>query len=387
MRRLRGAAAAATAAALVLGPALAGCSASTSSFVTASGRGLEAGGTPLTVVGINVYDAASTDSFSCRPDSRLDDDALEEAFAARADDGVTAVRFWAFQTYTDAGRDWSGMDRVIAAAKAHGMRVFPVLEDGPGDCSTGTDGVPLDRVDGDTWYSSGYERPLGSAALSYRDYAVLVAEHYADEPTIAGWTLVNEAETSRRDLRGRSVLVGFAKDMGRRIAAVDPNHLVTLGTQANGAPGASGPDFRDVYALPEMGFVEVHDWPRNGSDPGQAMPGAVPDGTKAGALPRARSRQCRMRTAPLACSFAIAEELDKPLVVGEAGITATTPGQRRQRAEVFEGKIDAAFADGAAGYLVWHWSTEETDGYDVVRGADDPLMGVIGAAASEQAGR
>ena len=207
------------------------------------------------MVGYNVYDAAATDSFSCRPASRLDDAGVEATFSTLADRGVTAVRFWAYQTYTVAGRDWSGVDRVVAAAKAHGMHVLPVLEDGPGDCSTGQAGVSLDRVDGDTWYTKGYRRPLGSATMSFRDYAPMVARHYRDEPTILGWTLVNEAETSQRDAAGRSVLVGFAKDMAARVRAADPNHLVTLGTQANGAPGTSGPDFRDVYSLPGMGFA------------------------------------------------------------------------------------------------------------------------------------
>ena len=382
-------AAAALVALLGLAPALAGCSsaAAPDPFVTADGRGFVAGGEPLTVVGYNVYDAAATDSFSCRPASRLDDAGVEATFAELADQGVTAVRFWAYQTYTVAGRDWSGVDRVVAAAEAHGMHVLPVLEDGPGDCSTGQAGVSLDRVDGDTWYTKGYRRPLGSATMSFRDYAPMVAAHYRDEPTILGWTLVNEAETSQRDAAGRSVLVGFAQDMAARVRAADPNHLVTLGTQANGAPGTSGPDFRDVYSLPDLGFAEVHDWPREGRDPTQAMPGAVPDGTRAGALPEPGSPQCRSLAAPVACSFALARRLGKPLVVGEVGITATDAEQRRQRAEVLAGKMRAAFADGAAGYLLWHWSSAQTDGYDVVPGTDDPVVAVVERVAREQAAR
>ena len=382
-------AAAALVALLGLAPVLAGCTPGegTSPFVSAEGRVFVADGEPLTVVGYNVYDAAATDSFSCRPASRLDDAGVESTFARLAEQGVTAVRFWAYQTYTVAGRDWSGMDRVIAAAKANGVHVLPVLEDGPGDCSTGEAGVSLDRVDGDTWYTEGYKRPLGRATMSFRDYAPLVAEHYRDEPTILGWTLVNEAETSQRDAEGRSVLVGFAEDMAARVRAVDPNHLVTLGTQANGAPGASGPDFRDVYSLPGMGFAEVHDWPRDGRDPTQAMPGAVPDGTRAGALPAPGSERCRSLAAPVACSFAVAADLGTPLLVGEVGITATDDEQRERRAEVFAGKMAAAYADGAAGYLLWHWSSAQTDGYDVVPGTDDPVVGVVGRVAAQQAER
>ena len=104
------------------------------------------------------------------------------------------------------------------------------------------------------------------------------------------WMLVNEAETSQRDRRGRSALVPFASDMATRVKLADPHHLVTLGTQANGALGTSGPDFRALYSLP---------------DPGSA--------------------ECRSVEAPLACSFAIARQIGVPLLIGEVGIAATDP--------------------------------------------------------------
>ena len=63
--------------------------------------------------------------------------------------GATVVRFWAYQTYTDGGRDLTGVDRVIRSARKAGMRVLPVLEDGPGDCTTGDPGVSKQEYPGD----------------------------------------------------------------------------------------------------------------------------------------------------------------------------------------------------------------------------------------------
>ena len=368
--------------------ALAGCGAPAgvtdggggSPFVTVDGRRFAVGGRPLAVVGVNLYDAAATDRYSCRPASRMDPGQLAAAFDVLKAHGVTTVRFWAMAPFTDAGRDWSGVDRVVALAKERGMYLVPTLEDGPGNCSTGPRTVPLWATDDDTWYGSGYREPLGSARTSFRDYAPLVAAHYRDEPTILAWMLVNEAETSQRDAQGRSVLVGFAADMAARVRAADPNHLITLGTQSNGALGTSGPDFRDVYSLPGLDFAEAHDWPREGRDPDLAMPGAAADGS----LPASDSPECLRVQASLACSFSIASEIGKPLVVGEVGITATEPGQVAPRARVFAEKMSTAFADGAAGYLVWHYSSAPTDGYDVVAGTDDPLLDVIARQSRAQ---
>ena len=367
------------AAVLLLLSGLTSCSDPASGFVARDGRRLTLDGQPYRFVGVNLYDAAASDRYSCRPASRIDTDDLDEQFRwLREHAGVTVVRFWAYQTYTDGGRDFSAVDGVVQAAKRAGVRLVPVLEDGPGDCSTGEPGVSLADAGGGTWFSQGYREPYGDARLSFRDYARVVAQHYADEPTILAWMLVNEAETSQRDAEGRSQLVSFAGDVSAVVHAADPNHLVTLGTQGNGAPGGSGADFRDVYNQDGLDFVEVHDWAHYGSDT-EALPGADADG----ALPAAESEQCRSTSAPIACSFAIAEEIEKPLVVGEVGITATDEAGRTRRSELIGAKAEAAFAAGAAGYLPWHFSSTATDGYDLVRGDDDPLFAVLQAVSED----
>ena len=350
------------------------------------GRQFTVDGKPFRFVGFNLYDAAASDRYSCRPASRIPPEDLEDHFRWLHDEaGVTVVRFWAYQTYTDGGRDYSAIDRVVAAARATGIRLIPVLEDGPGDCSTGEPGVPLAEADGGNWFSQGYREPYGSARISYRDYVRAITEHYRDEPVVMAWMLVNEAETSARDEQGRSVLVSFAGDVAGLVHSVDRNHLVTLGTQGNGAPGASGPDFLAVYNQTDLDFVEVHDWARHGAGSDSdtdALPGAGPDGS----LPAVDSSTCTSSTAPVACSFAIAAQIGKPLVVGEVGITATDAASRGRRAELVRAKAQAAFDAGASGYLVWHYGTGPTDGYDVVRSQGDLLFDVMRRLGSEVSG-
>jgi hypothetical protein len=78
----------------------------------------------------------------------------------------------------------------------------------------------------------------------------------------------------------------------------------------------------------------------------------------------------------IARSFAMAQQLGKPLVVGEAGIQATDASGRVRRAALLRSKIQAAFADGEDGYLIWQLNTRNTDGYVVVPGQDEPLARV-----------
>lgn len=188
---------------------------------------------------------------------------------------------------------------------------------------------------------------------------------------------MNEADTSARDPSGASALVGFAIDIAGVIRSVDTRHLITVGTQGNGAPGASGPDFSVVYKLSQISFSEVHDWGYWGSDT-DPMPGGT-----SGAPPVASSPECFREDAPIGCSFARNVALDKPLVVGESGMKGVTSHDRILRSSRMRAKMIAAFAAGASGYLVWSVTTADTDGYDIRIDKRDPLLPVMKRVALE----
>lgn len=323
--------------------------------------------------GFNLFDAAASSFYQCEPQHAMTDEQLRATFREmRSKANAKVVRFWAYQPFTKGATDFEGVDRVIKAAKAEGLLVLPVLEDGPGYCTTGTRGQAKNNWQDDTYYTEGYREKYGSASLSLVDYARKMAEHYKDEKTIAAWSIMNEAETNRRDSDGKSPLVSMAREVAQVIHKADPNHLVTLGTQGNGAPGNSGSDFQDIYSLSELDFTEVHDWTFYGSDT-QAMPGALSNGD----LPAADSSQCQDKSAKIACSFAISKELNKPIIVGEIGIKATDSSGKQRRAKLIDAKAQAAKKDGAAGYLLWEINTWANEGYGVVPGSNDPVLGVL----------
>lgn len=347
------------------------------SFVRRQGTDLVQGGRRLAGTGVNLFDAAAGPGWACEHASTQEE--LTAAFTELRAAGARVVRFWAFQSYTAGGTDWRGIDKVIAAAKASGMLLIPTLEDGPGWCTTGPTQQAKWQVPG--YFSEGYRRPYGTARLSLLDYAGVIAARYKDEPAIAAWMIMNEAETSERSPDGRSALVAMSGAVAAAIKRADPHHLVTLGTQGNGAPGTSGRDFADIYAQPELDYAEVHDWPREGGSETAVLAGRSADG----ALPDPDSDQCRDLGAPVACSFAIARQLGKPLVVGELGVKTGTAGGPRQRAEAVAGKVRADLAAGAALVLLWEARLPKDgggEGFDVRPGSGDPLLGVLAAGAS-----
>lgn len=373
-----------------------------SGFVTRQGTKFMLDGKEFRFVGFNLFDAANTYfpdqnkvGYSCPRDNgwwsqanifpEADLDAAMKFMKDTA--GANVLRFWAFQRYTNGGTDWSGIDKVIRVAKKNGFKLLPVLDDGPGYCTyPEPQGNAKWKLGGDTWYTTGYKQKQGSYALTYPDFVKAIVTRYKDEPAILGWAMMNEADTSMR-VNGKSALVGFATDIGNLIKANDPNHLITVGTQSNGASGASGADFNDVYGLPMIDFTEIHDWPYWAGGDYFPLPGSSDGKT----LPDVNSPDCtKTYQAKLACSIANSiRTIQKPVIIGEGGVRAkqdtfTDPQtgvalnyeqQKTRRANILESKMKAFFDNGGAGYVVWQYNKViDGEGYDVIHNSNDPLF-------------
>ena len=93
-------------------------------------------------LGVNDWGiAGSKGNYDCGardiPHIQLVDNTFSHLKAA----GASVVRFWAFQTYAQSlavnghvQRDWSALDEVFESAKAHGIRLVPVLDNEWNDC-------------------------------------------------------------------------------------------------------------------------------------------------------------------------------------------------------------------------------------------------------------
>ena len=331
-------------------------------FVKADGRNLELAGKPFVFMGVNIWGAASDQSiFDCGAEESDHAAYLERTFQSLQSLGVNVVRFFAFQSYAAGGTDLAPIKQVIDAAAAHNIRVIPVLGNHFGDCdyypSYAHDLAFTKTTD---WYDTGYRTRNSGYTLSYREYVRMIVTAFKDDPTILMWQLMNEAQVSDLSDADGAVLRAFVTDVSGLIKSIDPDHLVSIGTNATGQPGTQGPSNRALHEIATVDVVEGHDYGAD-DDP---LPG-YPD--------------ARWNTIWGAMSDAV--ELNKPFFMGEAGIQAgadsSCPHTLSQRADLLADKVRAMFREGGVGYLYWsyteHASTAGNScGYDMAPG--DPAL-------------
>jgi hypothetical protein len=214
-----------------------------------------------------MYNAAGDPTiYECGPYMSDPDTDLADWFSrAKSQAGASVVRFWAFQAYTAGGTNWQSLDRVVRIANQYSLKVIPVLENQWSACTQG-------GYKWDTWFGSAYTSPYGTYPISYQEYVRRVVTRYANEPAIAAWMLMNEAESqSTSGTADASALYSFASTMSGYVKSLDSHHLVTLGTLGGPQPGISGSNYEDILGISSIDFAEFHDY---GADD-QAMPGAV----------------------------------------------------------------------------------------------------------------
>jgi hypothetical protein len=182
-----------------------------------------------------------------------------------------------------------------------------------------------------------------------------VVAHFRGEPTLLGWELVHEAQGG-----DFAALDGFAQDVSALVRAADPNHLIALGTD-NGDSGATSrtgnpSNYQRLHAHPEIDWLDIHDF----DAPDVALRASAPE------------------------QQAIASALAKPVLNGAAGIkpTDSSAGALASRATAMNTKLEAAFAAGFVGFLVYDYYPGWTDpSYDFDARAEEPLAGPNGILA------
>src|SRR5437773_2400941 len=321
-----------------------------SPFVTKSGSNLIVNGSPLRLIGYNWHWMGT----GCGPPTDTEIDTTFSQIKTASHGNVVRTAF--YQSGSNNGA-YSDFDRYIAYAKKYGLDIVPMLVNHLTNCE------PSTATKTSSWYQSEYKQPNDGYPLSFRDYAIKLARHYANEPTIAFWQLVNEPDAGPCGAVGAQILQSFADDMTTAIKAVDPNHMVDLGV-----PGGCAGDNSTDYTMIVSGQVDLCDvW----HDYGQV----------ATSLPS----QIQQR-------IAICRDLNKPAFAGESGICAdstangdcsgtVTTTTLNQRATFFDAKLSAGFTAGLAGYIIWSKGSHSVQ-YDI--GSGDPTESVLAKYALGQ---
>ncbi len=314
-----------------------------SPFVTKSGSNLIVNGSPLRLVGYNWHWMGT----GCRVPTNTEIATTFSQIKTASHGNVVKTAF--YQSGSNNGA-YTDFDRYIAYAKEYGLYLVPMLVNHWTSCEPTTATKPP------SWYQSGYKQTDDGYPLSFHDYAIKLARHYANEPTIAFWQLVNEPNAGPCGSVGAHILRSFADDMITALKAVDPNHMVDLGV-----PGECAGDSITDYTTIVSGKVDLCNiW----DDYGQAKI----------VLPS----QMQQR-------IGVCRNLNKPSFVGESGICAdaiatgdcsgiVTTATLRQRAAFFDAKLRAGFNAGLAGYMIWNKDSQSVQD-DI--GPDDPTESVL----------
>lgn len=329
-------------------------------FIGAAGGRFTLDGAPWTFTGYDAYYAASLHTgYQCGP--ALSDQELASFFSElQQRNGSLVLRTWFFQSFQNGNPgNFAQYDRLLAAAAAHGVRLVATLSNQWGACEPGH---PYHTIG---WYQGAYKQAKDGYPLSFRDFAISMARHYAGNPTIAMWQLVNEGEAasghggSCNEAGAAQALRSFGDDVTAAIQAVDRNHLVNLGTMGGGQCGTSGADYGYVNGG-RTTVCEVHDYAHQ----------VVMGGKTSGIVPDTH----------------VCSAMGKPLFAGEVGIDASvlpnwslsglvTPVTLATRAVLFQQKMDAMFSLGVSGFLIWSKTLTPSVSWHV--GPNDPTEAVM----------
>lgn len=188
---------------------------------------------------------------------------------------------------------------------------------------------------------------------------------YKDDPAIFSWQIGNEPRCFRPDSLGQAAFVDFMWTTAALIKSLDPNHLVSSGSEGRHGCEGSLPLWEKVHSCPDIDYMNIHIWPYNWS--------WVRENTLKTNLPIAIANTDEYINEHLA----IAEKYGKPVVLEEFGFprddfqfaqgTPTTSRDAYYK-HVFSRIEESAKAGGLfAGLNFWGWgglaSQSETNIY------------------------
>ena len=326
----------------------------TSPFVTRSGTAFYLNGAPFKFAGFNIYQANSIGNCSY---TMGNGSALDTALSSIGPMQVFRTWFFQAEATNNGARDWSAFDHTLAVAKAHNVRVIATLGNQWGSCES-----PTSMYKWDSWYTGGYKtQVLPTTTVPYRNWVAEVVTRYKDDPTIAMWQIMNEAELKidNTSTCGPSAdLYNFASDISSLIKSIDPNHLVSMGTLGGSQCGTKGSDYQTLHSLPNIDTCEFHDY----GNPTQALP------------------------SNFSSDLSACNADGKPLFVGEMGMKPNDPGVNgtlQGRADLYNAKLSAQFAAGAQGILIWSWNNSGSSMTSYQVGSGDPTLGIVNKYASQ----
>ena len=113
----------------------------------------------------------------------------------------------------------------------------------------------------------------------------ITQQPYSTSKAIMAWEIANEPRCFINDSLHRAKFVEWIDSQSRMIKALDPNHLVTTGSEGKHGCEESTELFRAIHTLPCIDYACIHIWPNNWGWIGQFKQNYDADKTIAEGMP------------------------------------------------------------------------------------------------------
>ena len=168
--------------------------------------------------------------------------------------------------------------------------------------------------------------------------------NYKDDPTIMAWELSNEPRPM--DTSATKFYVNWVKSSAALIKSIDPNHLITIGTEGIISTFYSEDIYSKVHSIKDIDYCTVHLWPKTWVWYNGESDASVSDTT----LKKTRDY--------IEQHSKIAKNLNKPLVIEEFGLhrdgnSFSPKASIQNRNKYYDFVFDIGKKNDVSGYNFW----------------------------------
>ncbi|MDE7388036.1 MAG: cellulase family glycosylhydrolase [Muribaculaceae bacterium] len=228
-------------------------------------------------------------------------------------------------------------------------------------------------------YAAGFLRNDSAKAL-FADYVADIVPRYASSPALMSWQICNEPRPYGRTEEQTELFVDWIASTARLIKELDPNHMVSTGSEGYVGCEMSLDLWERIHALPEVDYATIHIWPTNW---GWVARHEATDSVE---------RAIAMTDEYITEHSAVARRLGKPLVLEEFGYPrdnqSIDPADPTTARDAYYSHIIGAFRSDSltlSGYNFWAWGGEGTPGVTYTGDPAHEPQGLFSVFATDKA--
>lgn len=228
-------------------------------------------------------------------------------------------------------------------------------------------------------YASNFVRNDSARALAASHVANIVGRvssvtgrPYAESPAIMSWQIANEPRPfSQESMRPFAAWIG---ETARLIKSIDPNHLVSVGSEGYWGCENSMDLWKEIHAIPEVDYATIHIWPYNWS---WVKPDALVDSVKVAISNTGEYIADHHRHLAAALAGSDGKGKSKPIVLEEFGYPrdgmAIAPGSPVTGRDEYYSYVFDEVANGGRlnGVNFWAWGGYAEPAHETWQRGDD----------------